>query len=464
MADYQQNFLASLADGLKIGQQLKQQRDTSQINRLASMGYGADANQRESLIGQMQQINPQMAQQQERAYEYSDERRNRAMVSMAKLLTNAPEQARPGLYRQMLPTLGRLGLSELPQEYNAQTAPVIDKAAMALVQAVSGQGTADTLQSQKIGADGYIYNTFRDGRMVNTGVKADRQMWLRDFPGMAPELVGKDGSVLPVGGTGQGGLVEQLGGESVYIDPSLPAQVQAELRESLAAGQPIPQQLGGGARARPSEAQTAAATEAAKLGVQLEYLPTELAMRSEAAVNQAIGIERGKTAVEQAAAAPAAIETMQSSIKVIDELLDDPDLGTIVGMGSVNPLNYLPGNKARGLIARAEQISGKAFLAAFNQLKGAGAITEKEGEAATRAMARLDRSQSLEDYRTALADLRAAIAPGLARQRQVLARGQAGQAQPQSAGAPRVQTPDDYARLPSGATYIAPDGSVRRKK
>lgn len=207
----------------------------------------------------------------------------------------------------------------------------------------------------------------------------------------------------------------------------------------------------------------AAATEAAKLGVQLQYLPTELEMRGRAAVDQAVGIERGKAEVEQAAAAPAAIETMQSSIKVIDELLADPDLGTIVGMGSVNPLNYLPGSKARGLIARAEQISGKAFLAAFNQLKGAGAITEKEGEAATRAMARLDRSQSPEDYRTALIDLRDAIAPALARQQAILARGQ-GPAQPQSAGAPRVQTPDDYARLPSGATYIAPDGSVRRKR
>src|SRR5690606_2088588 len=179
---------------------------------------------------------------------------------------------------------------------------------------------------------------------------------------------------------------------------------------------------GGNPFASRTPEEQAAATEAAKLGVQLEYLPTELAMRGQAAVDQAVGIERGKTAVEQAAAAPAAIETMQSSIKVIDELLDDPDLGTIVGMGSVNPLNYLPGNKARGLIARAEQVSGKAFLAAFNQLKGAGALTEKEGAAATRAMARLDRSQSLEDYRTALIDLRDAIAPALARQQAILSR------------------------------------------
>lgn len=258
---------------------------------------------------------------------------------------------------------------------------------------------------------------------------------------------------------------------SAPASAGVPPATAAPAPSAPSAGAPllVPDMQRGGLVAPPgigagrSKEQEAAATEAAKLGVQLQYLPQELALRSQAAVDQAVGIERGKTAVEQAAAAPAAIETMQSSIKVIDELLADPDLGTIVGMGSVNPLNYLPGSKARGLIARAEQISGKAFLAAFNQLKGAGAITEKEGEAATRAMARLDRSQSLEDYRTALIDLRDAIAPALARQQAILARGH-GPAQPQSAGAPRVQTPDDYARLPSGATYIAPDGSVRRKK
>src|SRR5690606_12686968 len=145
----------------------------------------------------------------------------------------------------------------------------------------------------------------------------------------------------------------------------------APVQDRLLVSDPVNGGLVGGGNpfASRTPEEQAAATEAAKLGVQLQYLPTELAMRGQAAVDQAVGIERGKTAVEQAAAAPAAIETMQSSIKVIDELLADPDLGTIVGMGSVNPLNYLPGSKARGLIARAEQISGKAFLAAFNQLK-----------------------------------------------------------------------------------------------
>lgn len=206
----------------------------------------------------------------------------------------------------------------------------------------------------------------------------------------------------------------------------------------------------------------AAATERAKLQAQLDYLPQQQAIETQGAIDRAVGTERGKAQVERESAAPGAIETMQQSLTAIDELMNSPDLGSIVGWGSINPLNRLPNSPARGLIARAEQIGGKAFLAAFNQLKGGGAITEREGAAATAAMARLDRSQSLEDYQTALRDLRAAIAPALERQRAVVGGQQQGGGQQ---GAPvRIQSADDYNRLPSGAIYIAPDGMQRRKR
>lgn len=140
MADFQQNYLSSLAGGLQIGQQIKQQRDTSQINRLAGLAYGAAPQEQEQLLGQMNAINPQMAQEQEKGMAYSDERRNKTMVNMARMLTGAPEQARAGIYAQMVPTLSRFGMSELPQEYNAQTAPIIDKAAQSIMQALQGAG------------------------------------------------------------------------------------------------------------------------------------------------------------------------------------------------------------------------------------------------------------------------------------------------------------------------------------
>lgn len=184
---------------------------------------------------------------------------------------------------------------------------------------------------------------------------------------------------------------------------------------------------------------TTAAQESAKLGA----LPAELGMRANSAVDQAVRIEQGKTALEKATAAPAVIATMQTSLDSIDALLNDPDLGSIVGLGSMNPLNKVPGTKARGLIARAEQVAGQSFLAAFNQLKGGGAITEREGQAATAAMARLDRSQSEADYKAALRDLKAAIKPAIDRAKQ-----QAGSASNGASGS--VWTRDANGKLVRG--------------
>lgn len=138
MADFQQNFLASLGAGYNFGQQIKQQQDTSKLNQLASQAYGAAPEQRDALLSQMAGVDAGSAFQAEKQMAYSDERRNTTMVNMARMLTGAPEQARAGIYRQMVPTLSRFGMSELPQEYNAQTAPIIDKAAQSIMSALNG--------------------------------------------------------------------------------------------------------------------------------------------------------------------------------------------------------------------------------------------------------------------------------------------------------------------------------------
>jgi hypothetical protein len=138
MENYQQNFLASLQGGLQLGQQLRGVQDRNRLNQLASQAYSAPPEQRDGLLGQMAGVDARAAQQQEQAFANTDERRNMTMVNMAKLLTSAPEQARAGLYQRMVPTLSGMGLSELPQEYNAQTAPIIDQAAQSIVQAYGG--------------------------------------------------------------------------------------------------------------------------------------------------------------------------------------------------------------------------------------------------------------------------------------------------------------------------------------
>lgn len=108
-------------------------------------------------------------------------------------------------------------------------------------------------------------------------------------------------------------------------------------------------------------------------------------------------------------------------IDSIDKVLADPALDTATGVFSF--LQNVPGTGAKRFGTRADQLQGQAFLQAFESLKGAGQITEIEGQKATQAVGRLDTAQSAEDYRQALTELR-----------EILIRAQAGVQPPQQDG------------------------------
>lgn len=113
--------------------------------------------------------------------------------------TNNPAAVQ-GAWRAVRPMLARdMPEGQFPEQWDEATmAPVVHQVLAQTASAFDG-GAQGTVHSQKVGQDGFIYNTMRDGSVVNTGVKADRQMWLRDNPGQAPELVGKDGGTTQVG-------------------------------------------------------------------------------------------------------------------------------------------------------------------------------------------------------------------------------------------------------------------------
>lgn len=122
-------------------------------------------------------------------------------------------------------------------------------------------------------------------------------------------------------------------------------------------------------------------------------------------------VEAGvKTEAERKATAEA---TALSSIDLIDSVLRDPNLGKITGMfeGRLPPMTQA----GTDLNVKIEQLQGQAFLQAFESLKGGGAITEREGIAAQKAIARLDRAQSEQAFREALTELRDIAQRGLGR-------------------------------------------------
>jgi hypothetical protein len=78
------------------------------------------------------------------------------------------------------------------------------------------------------------------------------------------------------------------------------------------------------------------------------------------------------------------------------------------GLGATSHI-YKHTPQGAGFAAIVEQIKGKNFLAAYEQLRGAGAIGEKEGAAAQSAQARINTAQTEEDFDKALLDLELAL-------------------------------------------------------
>lgn len=118
-----------------------------------------------------------------------------------------------------------------------------------------------------------------------------------------------------------------------------------------------------------------------------------------------------------------------------------PGFSGAVGMGDVYTLGIpgvaqlTPGSDAANFKALYDQVTSGAFLQAFNSLRGAGAITEKEGEKATSAITRMKLSQSEPEFIKAAMEYQDVIRKGVAKaQSRVTGAGGAAPASPATPG------------------------------
>lgn len=179
---------------------------------------------------------------------------------------------------------------------------------------------------------------------------------------------------------------------------------------------------------------------------------------------------QGKAQGEAAASLPSDLASADTTVQEIDQLLAHPGLPQIVGpLDQFRPA-LMMNSEGSDALARWKQLQGRAFLQAYNTLRGGGPISTVEGDKAQAAMARMDRAQGEEEFKRALADFRDAVQTGLQKMRERAGvapgappvGGAASQSAPPSAPG-HIQSQADYDRLPSGAEFIAPDGSRRRK-
>ena len=130
-------------------------------------------------------------------------------------------------------------------------------------------------------------------------------------------------------------------------------------------------------------------------------------------------IAKGDVAAVQAL--PKILDRANRSLTLIDELVGKqevrdkngkliqqgtaphPGFNSAVGFGLGE--RFMPGSSASDFQSRFEEIKGGAFLEAFESLKGAGSISEKEGEKATTAITRMSLAQSEKEFVAAARDL-----------------------------------------------------------
>jgi hypothetical protein len=124
---------------------------------------------------------------------------------------------------------------------------------------------------------------------------------------------------------------------------------------------------------------------------------------------------QGTAEGQEAAKAPASLESAERMLASIDSLANDKALPTITGWtgAAISKVGGIPGGGSKRALGIQEQIKGQAFLQAFESLRGGGAITEVEGTKATNAIMRLNNGLSEKDYRDALNELREVVSSAI---------------------------------------------------
>ncbi|WP_442256147.1 hypothetical protein ACS0OT_07380 [Stenotrophomonas maltophilia group sp. RY12688] len=465
------DFFDSYSRGYALGQQQKQDR------------------QNRNMLAELQQIGPQVIAgdlaatdrayaldpQRAQAYQAEGNRQQQQLFGLAKSLKQsaANPQMQAGIYRSAVPFLKRSFGAEIPDEFDAASVmPIVDQV-LAIAENAPSMGVGGNVQSTYIDGNGNRVAIMRDGSQRVLGPN-NASIRVMEQEGALPYGVvtsgGRPGAVVDIGG----GQAPAQGATGQYtIDPSIPPEVQQQIRAAEAAGQQVPSNMvlpprSGPVRV-PTAAEKAGASEVARLEAQQRFLPDELAMRTQAAIQQAGGSAQAKGEAEARLEAiqglPRVMQESTNAINLIDKALSHPGLATAVGAsGRADLRNYIPGTDATDFRVLLDQIKGGTFLQAFQSLKGGGAITEVEGTKAEQAIARLNRDQSEAAFRQSLQDLRDVAQAAITRaQTKAQAAGAPAPMQPQ--GAPRqIQSAAEYNALPSGTLFIAPDGTQRRKR
>ncbi|SET91210.1 hypothetical protein [Stenotrophomonas indicatrix] len=479
----------SYARGLQVGQQQKQRNQLAELQTLAPqvMGGNLDATSRAYAL------DPQTAQ----AYQTEGNRQQQQLVGLAKTLkqfANNP-QMQAGVYRSALPYLKRNFGAEIPDDFDAASVmPIVDQVLAVANNTPNFNGQTPTdVRSFQMMTQGLTPEEVERARRINLGLdgRASTSGFSQvKFAGADGRervgvLNGRTGQIDLPDGTSfnpQTGAMSQTAPQAQQAVPAAglyntpngqvrigegltPEQwqlVQADMANGGASNNyqlpdrnvtPAQRAASGGVFVGRAPEEQAALTEAAKLGVQQQYLPQELAARTQAALAQ----EAGKAQVTAQADANKLQTTRTRDANTALDLLDEAE--TLLNGGATGSLIGAGVDRLAGAVGQSTR--GAQATAALRTI--AGQLTSK--------MPRMEGPQSDKDvqlYKEMAGDLANDALPvptRVAALRQIRELNSKYANRQDRPSAPRqIQSAAEYNALPSGALFIAPDGTQRRKR
>jgi hypothetical protein len=189
-----------------------------------------------------------------------------------------------------------------------------------------------------------------------------------------------------------------------------------------------------------------------KVKLETQKLQNEIAAQGTAAANAS------QEQVDKALKLDESLADVQSKVDFLDKLKTHPGLSPMVGGKGISTGFMgiaVPGTDAANFNADLKRVQGQNFLTAFQQLKGAGQITEIEGAKAAQAISSMSTSQSEEEFKKSLDELQGVLRTGMERTRKHYA------ALPSSARA-AVGSLSQSQVSPSGATAPSTSPAVNR--
>lgn len=396
------------------------------VNDLAKSYFTGDPSTRDATLQQIAAINPQAADNISKWTMGQENQRNMQLANIARgVLSFKDPAAQRGVYQNtIMPAAQRQGL-QIP-EWDDATTPQWLQYQLASAGNQAGQG----VQSTYVDGEGNRVAILRNGATQILGKNdagANQQTISIDVNGVPTQVTfdRRTGRYTNAAIGGQAGGqqapasgLQMIGGQQVFIDPSLPDSVRSGLIQSLQSGHE-PQAMAVGTPSgtplvgRTKEAE-AAAVEAAKQQAQMQYLPQELGLRTQAAIDQTRGQEQVKANAELQAGEPKrqagvqqTLTTIRNVIGKVDDAISKVNAWTA---GPASTLSAIPGTAARNLSTDITTIKANLGFDRLQQMRdtsptgGAlGQVAVQELEALQASIDSLDAGQSPSQLKSNLA-------------------------------------------------------------